>query len=210
MAGVRALACGKGSDPKVSTSSFTFSATITTAITQAMLPSQRGATSAPIVALSVTSLTSGMIANGSCIDRTTWLSTSSFTAPWSPNSRITTTTGMIASARVIRRRSHGGKRKCRNPSITICPARVAVTVEFRPEASRATANRVEARPTPSIGASSWCVCSMSSTSKRPLAWNTAAARIRMLALMNSARVSAIVLSVTAQRSALRRPASVRG
>ncbi|VUM33070.1 hypothetical protein PGKDCPLP_04621 [Stenotrophomonas maltophilia] len=175
-----------------------------------MLPSQRGATSAPIVTLSVTIRTSGMIANGSCIDSTTWLSTSSFTAPWSPNSMITTTTGMIASARVISRRSHGGRRRCRKPSITICPASVAVTVEFRPEASSAIANSVAAAPTPSMGASSWCACSMSSTSNRPLAWNTAAARIRMLALMNSARVSARVLSVTAQRSALRRPSSVRG
>ncbi|KAG1429991.1 hypothetical protein G6F57_023066 [Rhizopus arrhizus] len=79
-------------------------------MTHAMLPSQRGATSAPIVTLSVTIRTSGMIANGSCIDSTTWLSTSSFTAPWSPNSTLTTPTGMIASARVLKRRRLGGRR----------------------------------------------------------------------------------------------------
>ena len=42
----------------------------------------------------------------------------------------------------------------RKPSITICPASVAVIVEFCPEASSAIANRVLAAPTPSIGASS--------------------------------------------------------
>ncbi len=67
MAGSEPLACGRESDPrdavyapaKVSTSSFTFNTTMTSAITQAIAPSQRGATSAPIVTLSVTIRTSG-------------------------------------------------------------------------------------------------------------------------------------------------------
>ncbi|MNU09113.1 hypothetical protein D3C72_2555030 [compost metagenome] len=67
---------------------------------------------------------------------------------------MTITTGTMAMPRVISRRAHGAMRRRRKPSITICPASVAVTVELMPEASSATANNVEARPTPSIGANS--------------------------------------------------------
>ena len=47
--------------------------------------------------------------------------------------------GMMASERVIRRRSQGRMRKLRKPSITIWPARVPVSVEDCPEQSSATA-----------------------------------------------------------------------
>jgi len=50
-------------------------------------------------------------------------------------------------ARVISRRSHGRRRMLRKPSITICPASVPVSVEFCPEASNATANRMLANVT---------------------------------------------------------------
>ena len=45
---------------------------------------------------------------------------------------------MIAISRVISRRSHGRSRMLRNPSITICPASVPVSVAFCPEKSSAT------------------------------------------------------------------------
>ena len=48
--------------------------------------------------------------------------------------------GMIATPRVTRRRAHAGMRKLIKPSITVCPAMVAVTVELRPQQSSATAN----------------------------------------------------------------------
>ena len=56
--------------------------------------------------------------------------------------------------RVMSRRSHGRIRMLRNPSITICPASVPVSVEFWPDASSASANTVLAPPTPSSGVSS--------------------------------------------------------
>ncbi len=55
---------------------------------------------------------------------------------------------MIAIDRVTRRRIHGFSRICRNPSITICPASVPVSVEFCPEASSANANSVLAKLAP--------------------------------------------------------------
>ena len=39
----------------------------------------------------------------------------------------------------------------RNPSITICPARVPVSVEFCPEANKATAKTILAKLVPNIG-----------------------------------------------------------
>ena len=62
--------------------------------------------------------------------------------------------GMIAISRVIRRRSHGRSRMLRNPSITIWPASVPVSVAFCPENSSATANSVLASCVPRSGASS--------------------------------------------------------
>ena len=41
-----------------------------------------------------------------------------------------TTTGIMASPRVMRRRAQCGMVRCRNPSITICPASVPVTVNY--------------------------------------------------------------------------------
>ena len=45
-------------------------------------------------------------------------------------------------SRVISRRSHGRSRMLRNPSMTICPASVPVSVAFCPENSSATAKSV--------------------------------------------------------------------
>ena len=63
--------------------------------------------------------TSGSTANGSCRLSTTWLSTSNWVAPLSPAMITPATAGMIASPRVISRRSHKGNRISRNPSMTI-------------------------------------------------------------------------------------------
>ena len=59
----------------------------------------------------------------------------------------------MAMARVISRRSQGRMRMLRNPSMTIWPASVPVSVEFWPDASSASANTVLA-PAPSSGVSS--------------------------------------------------------
>src|SRR4029077_1807943 len=64
---------------------------------------------------------------------------------------VTITAGMMASSRVINRRKTGGRRMRRKPSITTWPASVPVSVEFWPEASRATAKSVLAAPTPRRG-----------------------------------------------------------
>ena len=126
---------------------------IAAAMDQASAASQRGEASAPILARLEVSWTSGTTANGSCIDSTTWLRTSSRAVPDSPATAATIAAGTTASERVTRRRSHGATCQSRKPSITTCPASVAVTVEFWPEASSATANSVEAAPAPSAGAS---------------------------------------------------------
>ena len=55
----------------------------------------------------------------------------------------------------------------RKPSITICPASVAVTVELSPQHSSAMANSVGAIAEPSSGASSECTWSSSATSVWP-------------------------------------------
>ena len=73
--------------------------------------------------------------------------------PCSPYIIATMIAGTIAIPRVISRRNHGRNRMFRNPSITICPASVPVSVEFNPEASNARANTVLA-PAPSSGVSS--------------------------------------------------------
>ncbi len=62
--------------------------------------------------------------------------------------------GTTASPRVISRRTHGRIRRWRNPSMTICPASVPVSVEFCPLASSATAKSPLASDAPSVGESS--------------------------------------------------------
>ena len=64
------------------------------------------------------------------------------------------TAGTIATRRVMRRRSQGRSRMLTKPSITICPARVPVSVAFCPEHSSATANSTPAAVVPSSGDSS--------------------------------------------------------
>jgi len=86
--------------------------------------------------------------------------------------------------------------------MTICPAIVAVRVAFCPEASSASAKSVPASPTPSIGASSACASWISAMSVRPLWWKTAAAVMRIDALIAIARTSATVESIVANRIAV--------
>ena len=128
----------------------------------------------------------------------TWLSTRSGPEPSSPLIAMTMTAGTIAISRVISRRSHGRSRMFRKPSITIWPASVPVSVAFCPENSSATANSVLATVAPSSGSSSRYASPMSATfSVLRVRWNTAAAMMRMAALMNSADISATVESIVA-------------
>jgi len=66
----------------------------------------------------------------------------------------TITAGTMAMRRVMRRRSQGRIRILRNPSMTIWPASVPVSVEFCPDASSARAKTALAPTTPSNGVSS--------------------------------------------------------
>ena len=55
-------------------------------------------------------------------------------------------TGITEIIRVTSRRAQRGIFMWTNPSMMTCPVRVPVMVEFCPDASRATANRVERTP----------------------------------------------------------------
>ena len=59
---------------------------------------------------------------------------SSVVVPCSPYNPITITAGTSAIIRVMRRRIHGRSLIFKNPSITIWPASVPVSVEFWPDA----------------------------------------------------------------------------
>ena len=96
-------------------------------------------TNSPIFARSDVKRTSGTTAKESWRLRITWLRISSLAVPDAPYRMATIAAGTIAIPRVIRRRSHGRSRMWRNPSITIWPASVPVSVEFCPDASRASA-----------------------------------------------------------------------
>ena len=85
-------------------------------------------------------------------------------------------------------------RKLRKPSITICPARVPVSVEDCPEASSATAKSTPAAAVPSSGASSRWACWISVTTMLRLK-NTAAASTRIAAFTSSAPFSATTESI---------------
>ena len=73
---------------------------ISAATAHAAVASQRGPTKEPILARSEVNRTSGTTANGSCMLRMTWLSTSSLAVPLSPYQTATSTVGMMASRRV--------------------------------------------------------------------------------------------------------------
>ena len=72
----------------------------------------------PIRRLELVKCNSGIIASGNCSPSTTWLSVSRSLTAFSPRTPMTITAGMIASRRVINRRTHGRTRQCINPSIT--------------------------------------------------------------------------------------------
>lgn len=61
--------------------------------------------------------------------------------------------GISAKQRVSKRRCQAGKRRSRNPSITTCPAKVAVSVELWPAAKSPTPNSTLAREVPNKGVS---------------------------------------------------------
>src|SRR5512134_3057117 len=193
---------------KVWTRSQTLSDAITTATTYASHRSQEGLLNSPIFLRSDVNWTRGTTAKDSCSDRITWLRIRSFAVPLAPKKIAVSAAGTMATARVISRRSQGRSRILRNPSITIWPASVPVSVEFCPEARSARAKTALAPPTPSSGVSSSCACWISATWVLPLRWNVAAATIRIAALMNSANDRAMVESRNAQRIAVRFPDGV--
>jgi hypothetical protein len=94
----------------------------------------------PIFLRELVKCSSGNMANGSCSASTTWLSVSRSFTLLSPRMPMMRTAGMMASVRVMSRRSHGLIRQCMKPSITTCPASVPVMVLLCPLASRATTN----------------------------------------------------------------------
>ena len=111
-------------------------------------------------------------------------------------------------SRVMSRRSHGRSRRLMNPSITICPASVPVSVAFWPEQRSAIANRALASVVPRSGESSWYASPISATLSCPEPWKTAAAMIRIAALMKRADMSATAESMDANRIASRFPSNV--
>ena len=89
------------------------------------------------------------------------------------------TAGMMAISRVISRRSHGRRRRLMNPSITIWPASVPVSVAFWPEQSSATANSVLAIVVPSSGDEQLVRVPDVGDVLVPVPWNVAAAMMRI-------------------------------
>src|SRR3989442_1677406 len=120
-----------------------------------------------------------------------------------PPYRSLTREETMAPARVVSRLAHAGSRISMNPSITIWPANVAVTVELSPQHNNAMPNSVGAMAEPSSGARNECTCSSSATSVLPVLLKVAAARIRIEALMSSANISAMVESRVASLIASR-------
>ena len=144
-----------------------FKPTITNEMMAESTESHRGATKAPMRWRWAVKITSGTIAKGNCRLNTTWLSTKSAVAPASPCVIAIHAAGMTAKSLVASRRTTGGRRRPKKPSITIWPARVAVTVAFNPQAIRATANNIGANRLPMRGSSSACASESSATSVWP-------------------------------------------
>src|SRR5579859_3144599 len=136
---------------KVSKSSFTFRMMMRAVVVQPRILSQVRFANSPILFFSPVKRINGQTAKPNCMLKTTWLATSSSVVLFSPKNPITQTAGTIAMSRVISRRSQGRSRTFTKPSMTTCPASVPVNVEFCPEASSATANKMLAPPTPSNG-----------------------------------------------------------
>ena len=90
----------------------------------------------PIRLRELVKCSSGNMANGSCSASTTWLRVSRSLTLLSPRMPMISTAGMMASVRVMSRRSHGWIRQCMKPSITTCPASVPVMVLLWPLASK--------------------------------------------------------------------------
>src|SRR5579864_1074894 len=138
----------------ICSSSQTFRSAIATATTHASARIHRGVTNGPILCGSLVNMTSGKTAKGNWRLSTTWLRMISGPVPRSPYAYTTAMAGMIATRRVISRRSHGRIRRLMNPSMTIWPASVPVSVAFCPEQRRATAKSALAMVVPRSGESS--------------------------------------------------------
>ena len=130
-------------------------------IIQAMIFREVLFTNSPIFSLSLVNITKGITAKLSCMERITWLKTNNSAVPFSPYQRATKKAGITAIRRVINLRNQGFSLMLRKPSITICPAKVPVHVEFCPEAKSATAKRILAKLVPKIGANILCASCIS-------------------------------------------------
>ena len=87
-------------------------------------------TNSPIFSLSLVNITKGMTAKLSCIERITWLKTNNSAVPFSPYQSATKNAGITAISLVISLLNQGFNLMFKKPSITICPAKVPVKVEF--------------------------------------------------------------------------------
>ena len=96
-----------------------FNPTMTTAATHASDRTQPRLANGPIRTRSFVKWISGIMANGNCMLRITWLMISNPKLAFSPTTAMVMAAGATARARVIRRRIHGLMRKLRKPSITI-------------------------------------------------------------------------------------------
>ena len=71
-----------------------------------------------------------MTAKLSCMERITWLRTNNSAVPFSPYQSATKNAGITAMSLVISLLNQGFNLMFKKPSITICPAKVPVKVEF--------------------------------------------------------------------------------
>ena len=108
----------------------TFSPAIISAMPQESSFNHNGLTNSPINWRSLVNMTNGNTANDSWKLKSTWLKMSNLVVPPSPNKTIQMRVGIIAASLLITRRNQGTTRRFKKPSMTICPAKVAVRVEL--------------------------------------------------------------------------------
>ena len=111
--------------------------------------SHTGATSGPILAFDAVNSHQGHHGEGQLQAQDHLTQDQELRRADSPYAMVTPAAGTIAMPRVTRRRSQGGSLKLMKPSMTICPAIVAVTVELRPQHRSAMPNKVGAIAAPS-------------------------------------------------------------
>ena len=109
-----------------------------------------------------------MTAYPNCKLKITWLKINNASTLPSPKIPITNTAGIMATKRVISLLIQGFNLNFKYPSITICPAKVPVTVELWPAAINAMANNMGAIFEPNKGANKAWASSILATSLWPV------------------------------------------